>query len=363
MQKVAILGMGLIGGSLGLKLNHTQPDLSVVGYDPDRTAASVALTRGAVGEVADDPSKCVAGADLVVLAMHVDRIPEMLDAVAGHLGPDAVVTDVGSSKAGVVAAGEAVIGGRFVGGHPMAGSERHGIEAATAELFEDAWWILTPTDATSSSAYREVAALVTSVGAKVVALAPEVHDSLIARLSHVPQLLASAVVDMAASWTDQEALLGLAANGFRDVTRIAASDPGMWLGVIRANREAVLEGLESLGSTLDGVAKMVTDQRWEELEGFLGRARSARLELFAKAAYTGEPVALMMLIPDRPGVLAEVTTAAGELGANIEDIQIFHSTEGGRGRLELVVAGRSAAADLSARLEELGYHVDQGVPE
>jgi prephenate dehydrogenase len=274
-----------------------------------------------------------------------------------------VVTDVGSAKAEVVRSAESVLGAAFVGGHPMAGSERHGIEAADPELFEDAYWILTPTARTSQSAYAAVTGLVQRLGAKPVAVDADVHDALVARLSHLPQLAASALVEVAASAGDREALLGLAAGGFRDVTRIAASDPDLWLAILRTNRTAILEALNGLEGRLRGLREMLVGDRWDELRTFLERARTSRLELFAKPTFAGNPITLSMLVPDRPGVLAEVTTAAGELGANIEDLNIFHSTEGGRGRLEVVIAGESKAEELRNRLVELGYHVDQGLPE
>jgi prephenate dehydrogenase len=144
------------------------------------------------------------------------------------------------------------------------------------------------------------------------------------------------------------------------VTRIAASDPDLWVAVLRSNRRAVLEALDGLGDRMAALRAMVGEGRWGELKVFLERARSARMGLFAKPDYGGEPVALKMLVPDRPGVLAEVTTAAGRLGANIEDLRIVHSTEGGRGRLELVVAGAEQAEVLGDALAALGYHVERG---
>ncbi len=358
MRHVALLGTGLIGGSIGLALRANAPDVIVTGYDHDARSLARAVERGAVTATSRDPAAAVVGADVVVLAVPLDQLGTTLTALDGAVAGDAVVTDVGSAKATVVALGEAIYGERFVGGHPMSGSERHGIEAADGDLFQDASWILTPTPRTSSLAYTEAARLAGAVGARVVALDPQTHDDLVARLSHLPQLVASAIVDVAAGAGDKEALLGLAGGGFRDVTRIAASDPGLWVSIIRTNKDAVAAALESLGASLDSVADIITGGRWDELRDWLTSARTARLELFVKPVPTGEPVALSLMIPDRPGVLAEVTTEAGRLGANIEDLRIVHSTEGGRGRLELVVAGAAAADDLSAALTAIGYHVD-----
>ena len=356
-RRLAIVGTGLIGGSIGLAARAAGDE--VVGFDLDGRALEEAVVRGAVTAAAASAGEAVTGADLVVLATPVDVISRLCSEVAEAVAPGAAVTDVGSAKEAVVASGAAAFGPRFVGGHPMAGSERHGIEAADPQLFQDAWWILTPTPETSSDAYAAVTELVGTVGARPVALEPGVHDALVARLSHVPQLAASAIVEVAAAAGDRESLLGLAGNGFRDVTRIAASDPGLWVAILRTNSRSVLEALRGLEDRIEGIAAMIEGGRWEELHAFMDRARTARLELFAKPVYTGAPVALELMIPDRPGVLAEVTTAAGNLGANIEDLQIIHSTEGGQGRLELVVAGDEAATALEERLRELGYRVER----
>jgi prephenate dehydrogenase len=193
-----------------------------------------------------------------------------------------------------------------------------------------------------------------------VALDPAAHDALVARLSHIPQLTASALVDAAVSAGDREALLGLAAGGFRDVTRIAASDPKMWVSILRSNRAAVMEALEGFAKRLDSLGDMIAGERWDELERWLAGARRARIEMFVRPDLSGEPVLLTMPVLDRPGVLAEVTTAAGRIGANIEDLRIVHSTEGGRGRLEIVIAGRGAADALAQVLNGLGYAVERG---
>ena len=358
-ERVAILGTGLIGGSIGLALRAAQPGAEVVGHDPDPVTASAALTAGAVSAIAPDPAAAADGADLVVLAGPVDATEGLLGALEGRVAGDAVVTDVGSAKAAAVAAGERAFGRSFVGGHPMAGSERHGIDAASADLFRDAWWILTPTRTTAPEAYARVADLVSRLGAKPVAVSPSRHDSLVARLSHVPQLTASALVDLAAGAGDREALLGLAAGGFRDVTRIAASNPDLWVTILRSNKESILEALETLHRKLKSVAGSIERDDWDHVREWLTGARNNRLELFARPDLSGEPAGLSLPVTDRPGVLAEVTTAAGRLGANIEDLRIVHSTEGGHGRLELVVTGEGPADRLAEALVKMGYRVER----
>ncbi|MGH2699489.1 MAG: prephenate dehydrogenase/arogenate dehydrogenase family protein, partial [Actinomycetota bacterium] len=331
----------------------------VVGFDVDPGAVAGALERGAIETSAASPEDVASGADLIVVATPVDLIPGVLERISSYVDSGTIVTDVGSAKAEVVVAGERCFGAGFVGGHPMSGSERHGIDAAHEQLFDDAWWILTPTPTTASQAYASVSGLVTAMGARPVALDPRAHDALVARLSHLPQLTASALVDVALAAGERDALLGLAGGGFRDVTRIAASNPDLWVAIIRSNRQAVLESLAGLGSRLEAVTSMISSARWEELRSWLDRSRRARLGVFAKPDFGGEPVGLSLMVPDRPGVLAEVTTAAGELGANLEDLRIVHSTEGGQGRLELIVSGPERAEALVGALMRLGYRVER----
>lgn len=361
MDRVAIVGTGLIGGSVGLALRAARPAISVVGFDADHSATRRALELGAISDLASSPAEAAAEADGVVVAVPVDRIEDALSALAPGVRKDAFVTDVGSTKADAVRAGERTFGDRFVGGHPMAGSERHGIDAAHGALFEGAWWVLTPTETTASGAYSSAARLASTTGASPVAVDPDTHDALVARLSHLPQLVASVLVHVAIAAGDRDALLGLAAGGFRDVTRIAASHPELWVTILRSNRRAVSDALDGFQTQLGRVAACVQEERWDDLRDVLAAARTARLELFAKPDLPRDPVALELLVPDRPGVLAEVTTAAGELGANIEDLRIVHSTEGGRGRLELIVAGEGPAEALADRLRALGYRVERAI--
>ena len=358
-RRLAILGTGLIGGSIGLGVKASDPGVRITGYDPDPVAAETAARLGAIDEARPDPAAAVEGAETIVLAGPVDSVGPLADAIGDSAEAGAVVTDVGSSKAAAIELGEAAFGPSFVGGHPMAGSERHGIEAAAPDLFRDAWWILTPTRRTAPEAYARVAELVGRLGAKPVAIAPSKHDSLVARLSHVPQLTASALVDLATGAGDREALLGLAAGGFRDVTRIAASNPDLWVTILRSNKTSILDALGTLNEKLRAVAGSIERDDWDEVRDWLAGARNSRLELFARPDLSGEPAGLSLPVTDRPGVLAEVTTAAGRLGANIEDLRLVHSTEGGHGRLELVVTGEGPADRLADALAKMGYRVER----
>ncbi len=355
---VAILGTGLIGGSIGLAL--TKAGISVRGFDADPEVAARALAIGAVERVAASPAEAVAGADVVIVAVPVGKVAglviEALDAGAP------AVTDVGSVKAAVIGAVRAARPdrcARFVGGHPMSGSEQDGLDGANADLFAGATWVLTPTTDTDAAAHTAVRNVIGRLGAEVVEIPPEQHDALVAVVSHVPQLAATTLMNVAAAGGDDHALLmRLAAGGFRDMTRIAAGHPGIWPDICVANRDAILDALDAYRASLDGVRAMVERGDGDALLGALEHGRQARRNLPSGARVTGPLVELRIPVPDRPAVLAEVTTMAGRLGVNIVDIEIAHSIEGDGGVLVLVVA-TSGAEDFDRALAEAGYHVSQ----
>jgi prephenate dehydrogenase len=327
-----VVGLGLIGASVSLGLRARGWHVSGVDASADR--ADDALAAGAVDALGLDPA-----AELVVIAVPVSSIAaaalEALEAC-----PAAAVTDVGSVKGPVVAA---VGDGRFVGGHPMAGSEQEGLGGADPELFSGATWVLTPTETTDPVRHAAVRQAVASLGADVVELAPERHDELVALVSHVPHLAAATLMGMAASSAEEHAtLLRLAAGGFRDMTRIAAGHPGIWPDICTENRAAIVAGLDALGDALGEIREVVAAGDRDGLLMRLERARAARVNLPARFATAEDFAEVRIPVPDRPGVLAEVTTLAGELDVNIVDLEIAHSVEGDRGVLVLVVDSKSA---------------------
>jgi prephenate dehydrogenase len=355
VQRVAVIGTGLIGGSIGLALRRV--GIAVRGYDRDPDRVKQAAELGAVGDVASSVEQAVADADVAVVAVPVGEVAalvvEALDA-----GVPAVM-DVGSVKAPVVAAVAAArpdLAPRFVGGHPMAGSEQDGLDGAEADLFSGATWVLTPTEQTEIGAFTMVRALVGELGAEVVAVTPEHHDALVAVVSHVPQLAATTLMDVAAASREEHAtLLRLAASGFRDMTRIAAGHPGIWPDICVANREAIVRVLDDYLDALVRVRGLVDESDRASLLEVLERARAARRNLPVGTPRGEELAEVRVPVPDKPGVLAEVTTLAGSLGINIVDLEIAHSMEGTGGVLVLVIAARHADA-LERSLADRGYH-------
>ncbi len=355
MKQVAVIGIGLIGGSVGLALRRD--GVAVRGLDLDPARADDAKRLGVIDEVARSVGEAVTGADLVVVAVPVGRVAEVV--VAALDAGAVLVTDVGSAKAAAVTAVESArpdLAPRFVGGHPMAGSEQDGLDGAGADLFVGATWVLTPTERTDPDGFQAVRSFVRSLGAEVLAVTPDHHDALVAMVSHVPQLAATTLMDVAARHGEEHAtLLRLAAGGFRDMTRIAASAPAIWSDICVANGDAIIAALDDYLAALQHVRALIVDADDEHLLELLERARVARRNLPVGIPAAEELVELRVPVRDRPGVLAEVTTLAGRLGVNIIDVEIAHSLEGGGGVLVLVVPAASAG-ELEAALHERGYH-------
>jgi len=341
--RASIIGTGLIGGSIGLALRARR--WHVTGTDLDPNCEKRALELGVVDAIGIDPE-----ASITFVAAPVRAIAgEVRRALAETSG---VVTDVGSVKATVVAeAADA----RFVGGHPMAGSEQLGVEGATPDLFEGAVWVLTPVAGTDSRHYATVAAVVRLLGADVVALDPERHDALVAVVSHVPHLTAAALMGIADERAeDHAALLRLAAGGFRDMTRIAAGTPTIWPDICGENQAAIVEVIDLLTDELGRLRTMVADDHRDQLLATLERAQSARRNLPNRVARPEELAEVRVPVPDRDGVIAEVSTLASELSINIADIEVAHSSEGDRGVLILLV-DTARAESFRLGLVERGY--------
>ena len=322
-----VIGLGLIGGSLALALREA--GFVVFGDDSDPRRVGMARERGIIDQqgVSSDAYVSFAATPVMTLATTVQRL---LDETKG------VVSDVGSVKAHVAAE---VTDPRFVGGHPMAGSELDGLDGADASMFQGAVWVLTPTDASSDAAFATLAELIGDFGSEIVALDPETHDDFVAVISHVPHLTAAALMGIAQSRSEEHlALLRLAAGGFRDMTRIASGRPEIWLDICQQNREAIVRTLDKFIDELSVMRDVVKNNDREMLLQRLERARRGRMNLPARSGPVEDLAEMRIPIPDQPGSAANVFTLSGELGVNIHDFEIVHSPEGGRGVMVLVVA-------------------------
>ena len=275
---LCIVGLGLIGGSLAKAARAGGAVTRVVAVDPDPEQIRVGLELGVIDDGGVDASAWVGQADIVALAVPVARTAEVLAAIAPYLTATAVVTDVGSTKQSVVEV-SSVLGAaqaRFVPGHPIAGTERSGVASAIENLFQQRRVILTPLANTDAQALARVRALWSACGAQVCEMSPAHHDEVLAATSHLPHLLAYALVDCLAAMEDRREIFAYAAGGFRDFTRIASSSPQMWHDIVRANRGAVLEALDQFAAHLERLRTAVADDDGDTLLGSFQRARDAR---------------------------------------------------------------------------------------
>lgn len=271
---MAILGVGLIGGSLGMAL-RAAGGWRAVGWDADDHVLTQAVDLGAIDAAVDSAEAACAGASIVVIAAPVPAIANLLAHIAPVIRDDTVVTDTGSTKERIVEAGESSIGSHFVGGHPMAGTEKSGISSATGSLFCGATWVLTPSTDTAPEAQSTVESMVRTVGARCVICTPQEHDTWVAAISHLPHIAAYALA-AAAEETAYAGGAQLVAGSFRDGTRVALSDPQLWAGILLDNREAVLRILDRYSQQLAEVRDALAKSDRAALFSFLDKAHRAR---------------------------------------------------------------------------------------
>ena len=332
---LAIIGVGLIGGSVGLAARR-RLGATVRGVDP---RAGEALAAGAIDEACPTPEAALEGAQAAVVAVPLGLVPDTIAAVLDAAPPDCVVTDVGSTKRAVVARSADQ---RLVGGHPLAGSEAAGVAHARADLFEGATWYLTPTSATSGVLLERLHRLLTALGARPVAIDADTHDRIMAAVSHLPHVLANVLVAQATRALGGERLPPTGPS-FRDATRVAGANPELWADIYLANRDALVASIDD------------TVRRLAEARDALGRADAPAVGAWqAQAARErkallevglgGGPVReVRAVVPNRPGVIADIALTLGREGINISDMALSPSPDFTRGEIALWVAERDAA--------------------
>jgi len=277
--KLVVVGVGLIGGSCAAALRRAGAVGEIVGLGRSSESIARALALGVIDRAATDWADALAGADLVLLSMPVGQTRAALDSAAPHLEAHTLVTDAGSTKGDVVAAARAALGrriGRFVPAHPIAGAEKSGVDAASADLFRGKRVVVTPLAENAPGSVARVRAFWESCGARVTEMDPQEHDRVFAAVSHLPHVLAFCLVDALARRENAEVLFGFAASGFRDFTRIAASHPEMWRDICLANREALLAEIARYGSELDRLRELLAAGDGAALESLFRHAREAR---------------------------------------------------------------------------------------
>jgi prephenate dehydrogenase len=359
--RVAVLGVGLIGGSIGLAARE-RAGAEVTGWDPDPRVCEAALELGSIDAQAADIASAVDGADVVFAAAPVGALAETVQAALALAGPAAVVTDVGSTKRAIAAAGRS--DERFIGGHPLAGAETAGVEHARADLFDGAVWYLTPArGSTAGVLYERLHRLLTSFGAQPAAIDADTHDRLMASVSHLPHVLANLLVAQAASVLGGEDDQRLPAVGpsFRDATRVAGANTSIWTDIYLSNRDALIAGIDGLTEQLGVVREALQEGDAAAVSAWNERARADRESLLGAGLVGGaggdEVVELRASVPNRPGVIAELALALGQAGVNILDMALSPSEDNRQGVVALWVAGGAPAGRAQELIAGLGFPV------
>jgi prephenate dehydrogenase len=357
VRRLAVIGTGLIGASVGLAAREAGV-AEVRGWDVDADALSAARDRAAV-EAASSVREAVDGAELAVVAAPVAALPSQVAAVIEASGDGTTVTDVGSTKGAVTGA---VRDSRFIGGHPVCGSEARGAAHASAELFRGATWFLTPVASTDPERYRVLHGFVASLGAVPVAVDPQAHDRLVALTSHLPHALANVLLNQAgASRIEGHDPLAAAGGSLRDMTRVAGANPRIWVDIFLDNADALAVALAEHRGRVEQLESALAAGDAGFLARWIAEASGNRRRMLTDAYdAAGALQRLRVHVPDRPGVLAGITQALGAARINIEDFELRHMSRERGGTLTLLVSGEDEAARAAELLQAQGYDVVSG---
>ncbi len=357
-MRIAVLGVGLIGGSIGLAARH-RLGAEVVGFDRDQSSLAGALELKVIDRPAGSIADAVGDADLVFCAAPVRALGDLIAEALDASGADTAVTDVGSTKRGLMAA---VAGNpaasRYVGGHPLAGAETAGVAHARADLFDGARWYLTPAPGCDGLLYDRLQRAVTGLGARPQALEAEVHDRMMATVSHMPHVIANALVAQAAAALGEGAeRLPEVGPSFRDTTRVAGANPAIWTDIFTANGEAVAAEIDRLVERLNTAAALIRAGDPESIASWQREAGQSRRALVDSRLGAGALRELRLTVANRPGTVAEIALALSRAGVNIEDMALYPAQDMRTGAISLWVAGDRGAEKAARVASELGHTV------
>jgi prephenate dehydrogenase len=357
-MRIAVLGVGLIGGSIGLAARR-RLGAQVAGFDPDAATLERALEREALDVAGGSVAEAVADAEVVFCAAPVGALPALVSEALEASGSDAVITDVGSTKRGLIAAlPETPDRERFIGGHPLAGAETSGIEHARADLFEGARWYLVPTQSSSGLLYDRLHRAIAELGARSLAIDADTHDRVMATVSHLPHVIANVLAAEAADALGEDSeRVPEVGPSFRDTTRVAGANPAIWADIFASNREALAGEIDAVVERLRGAAELLRAGDADRLAEWQRQALADRRRLLEGELVGGELVQVRVSVENRPGTVAEIALALGRAGVNIEDMALYPAADMSTGAVSLWVAGAEEAERAAATVRDLGYTV------
>ena len=351
MPRIAVIGVGLIGGSIGKAVRERGLG-EVVGWVRDPSRAEACLEAGALDSVAESLEEAVAGAEIVFNCVSVGALAEVTGRILEVAGEDTVVTDVGSTKGDLVESfGDDP---RFIGGHPVAGAETSGVESSRADLFDGATWLVIPTGSSSGILLDRLNRFITSLGARPVAIDALEHDRAMAVVSHLPHVFANQLAGQALAGSER---LGAVAPSLRDATRVAGSNPVVWSEIMASNSEAVAGAIDAAIEGLQAAKEVISGGDPEAIRQWQEAAASSRASLSAIESAGAPTHAIRILVPNRPGVLADVALALGKDGVNIADMSLEPAPDMSSGAITIWVAGEGEARRAAHSIEALGFQV------
>lgn len=350
-MRIAVLGVGLIGGSIGLAAKE-RADCEVVGWGPREQTLQEALDKGAIDRIATTVEEAVHDADAVFACAPVELLPPLIEQALAAAGQDTVVTDAGSTKRTLV---EAIDDERFVGGHPVAGAETAGVANARADLFEGAAWYLTPRPTTSGLLFERLHRLIAAFGARPAAIDAETHDRMLAAVSHLPHVLANVLASQAASEVEDGEAVPRSGPSFRDMTRVAGANSDIWTGIYMTNRDAIADEIDGVIEKLRSVAESFRSGDAEAIRTWNDAARDDRRRLLDAGLEGAATVELRLSVPNRPGIVAQVALVLGRAGVNIVDLALAPAPDMRSGAMTLWVAGEDDAVRAKHLIEDLGF--------
>lgn len=356
MKRVGIIGTGLIGGSIALALKkRAGSDFYIYGFDLSRATLKRAKEAGALDRPCTSIEELVCSSDIVLVATPFEAIEPVFEAVAAHLKENQVVTDVCSLKKPVQDIAERILPdpSLFVGGHPMAGSEKGGFDAAHHELFVGRSYILTPTARTSEKALAEVNSLIRALGARPVILSPDEHDFAVAYSSHLTHVISWSLIGVAAKHRTAEIGARFGGPSFRDMTRVAMASPEMWSSILKGNKEYILQAIELFERELEEFKEQIKRGDAAKLARMIAPIREKRFEIYRSYEPEGRIYRLEVVLPNRPGQLAQVAALLSGEGINIENIEMVHGE--GQGLLFVDIAGKETANRALKLLLQKGF--------
>ncbi|HEX7057980.1 MAG TPA: prephenate dehydrogenase [Bacilli bacterium] len=360
-MRIAIFGVGLIGGSLALCFKN-KPGLHVVGHSPRQSSVEKMLKREVVDEATTSFEAAAVAADVIFLCVPVGNLEDYLVRLNRlPLKEGCIITDVGSTKQAIMACAQTCLrpGVRFIGGHPMAGKEKSGIEAASSYLFENAYYVLTPGDSADEAAYGKLVELLALTKAQIVRMNADMHDSIVGAISHLPHIIAVALVNLVAGHDRRNHLYStLAAGGFRDLTRIASSDPIIWRDILASNRDVVLKLLHEWNDEINRFMKLIEENDGAGIEREFVAANRFRSELPERRK--GVLTAMFDIyveVPDQPGIIGKIASHLGDHKINLSNIQIMESRLDVPGALRLTFREEEDMAKAAELIKQMGCNV------